>query len=480
MPDAVVIGSGPNGLAAAITLARAGLDVEVYEVAETVGGGVRSAELTLPGYLHDVCSSIYPLAVGSPFFRELDLPVDWVDAPAVAAHPFDDGSAVTLERDVAATAGQLGADGEAYRRLVEPLVEAWDAIAPVLLSSLLPPASRNAARLVGALGARGAARSVRATLASARALAESAFAAEPARGFFAGNAAHSMLALDRRPSAAFGLSLIVLGHAAGWPIARGGAQRLADALADHVRALGGAIRTSSPVEELPRARLVLADVAPPELLRIARGRLSDRYARELRRFRFGPGAFKLDWALDGPIPWRAEGCRRALTVHLGGALEEIAASEAAPWDGRHAGRPFTLLAQQSLFDDTRAPAGKHVAWAYCHVPNGSTRDMTDAVETQVERFAPGFRDLILARRAMAPADLEEHNVNNVGGDINGGAMTVAQAIFRPARRLVPYRAGRPGLYLCSASTPPGGGVHGMCGFGAATLALRDLEADKRF
>ena len=478
MPDAVVIGAGPNGLAAAITLARAGLDVEVHEAADTVGGGVRSQELTLPRYVHDVCSSIYPFAAGSPFLRELDLPVEWVNAPAVVAHPFDDSPAVTLERDVAATAAQLGADGDAYRRLVEPLVAGWEAIAPVLLSPLLPPARRSVARLAGALGVHGAARSVRAALASARTLAESTFRGEPARGFFAGHAAHSILPLERRPTAAFGLTLIVLGHAEGWPIARGGAQRVADALADRLRALGGTIRTSSRIDRLPDARLVLADVSPPELLRVARGRLPDRYARDLRRFRFGPGAFKLDWALDEPIPWSDHACRRALTVHLGGTLEEITASEAAPWSDRHAGRPFVLLAQQSLFDETRAPPGKHVAWAYCHVPHGSTRDMTDAIESQVERFAPGFRDLIVARSALGPADLEQHNPNNVGGDINGGAMTLAQAIFRPVRRLVPYRTGRRGLYLCSASTPPGGGVHGMCGFGAASLALRDLEAGK--
>jgi phytoene dehydrogenase-like protein len=476
MADALVIGSGPNGLAAAITLAEAGLSVEVREAADTVGGGVRSAELTLPGYVHDVCSSIHPLAVGSPFFRRLGLDVAWVSPPAAVAHPLDDGTAVTLERDVAATAAQLGSDGDAYRRLVEPLVEAWDAIAPVLLGPLLPPSPRAAVTLGLALGTRGAGRAVRAALASADGLARSLFAGERARALFAGNAAHSMLPLERRPSAAFGLALIVLGHAFGWPVAGGGSQTLADALAARLRELGGAIVLDAPVDELPAAGLVLADVAPPELLRITGERLPAGYARDLRRYRFWPCAFKVDWALDGPIPWTADACRRAATVHLGGSLDGIAASERRPWEGKPPDRSYVLLAQQSLFDDTRAPPGKHTAWAYCHVPNGWDGDATEAIEAQVERFAPGFRDLVLGRTALGPAALEEHNRNLVGGDINGGAMTLAQSIFRPARSLVPYRTGRPGLYLCSASTPPGGGVHGMCGHLAARRALADLRA----
>ncbi|MFN2469769.1 MAG: phytoene desaturase family protein [Gaiellaceae bacterium] len=478
MPDAVIIGSGPNGLAAAITLARAGLDIEVHEAADTVGGGVRSAELTLPGFVHDVCSSIYPLAASSPSFRELDLDVEWVHPPAAVAHPFDDGTALTLERDVGATAAQLGADGEAYRRLVEPLVEGWEAIEPVLLAALLPPQPRAVAGLLSALGRRGAFEAVRAALSAARTLGDRVFVTERARSFFAGNAAHSMLPLEWRPTAAFGLSLIVAGHVNGWPVVRGGAQRLADALAARLRAEGGTIHTSSRVDRLPDARLVLADVAPRELLRIARGRLSDRYASDLRRFRLGPAAFKLDWALDGPVPWRADKCRRAATVHLGGTLAELSASESAPWHGRAPRRPFVLFCQQSLFDDSRAPAGKHVAWAYCHVPNGWAGDATAAIEEQVERFAPGFRDLVLARSVLGPRELEAHNANLVGGDINGGAMTLAQTVFRPARRLIPYRTGRRGLYLCSASTPPGGGVHGMCGWAAARLALADLEAGR--
>ncbi len=449
--------------------------MEVHEAADTVGGGVRSAELTLPGFVHDICSAIYPLAAGSPFFRELDLEVEWIHSPAAAAHPFDDGTAVTLERDVAATAAQLGEDAEAYRRLFEPLVEGWQAIEPVLLASFLPPPARAAARLARTLGARAALAGMRAGLASTRSLAVRNFRGETARDFFAGHGAHSILPLEQRSSAAFGLTLAVLGHVYGWPIARGGSQRLAEALAAHARSLGVVIHTSSPVEQLPDARLVLADVSPPELLRIAGSRLPERYARALRRFRYGPAAFKLDWALEGPIPWRAAECRRAATVHVGGTLDEIAASEAAPWQGRVAERPFVLLAQQSLFDATRAPDGKHTAWAYCHVPNGWQGDATAPIEAQVERFAPGFRDLITARSVLGPAALERHNRNLVGGDVAGGANTLAQLIFRPARRLSPYRTPLDGLYLCSASTPPGAGVHGMCGHLAARAALKTLR-----
>jgi phytoene dehydrogenase-like protein len=471
LPDAVVIGSGPNGLAAAITLARAGVEVEVHEAAEAIGGGVRSAELTLPDFVHDVCSAIYPFAAGSPFFRELDLDLEFVHPRAPSAHPLDDGSAVLLERDVETTAAQLGEDADAYRRLIQPLVDGWEAIEPVVLASLLPPSPREVARLGRTLGLRGALSGARSALADARALAERTFESERARAFFAGHAAHSILPLERRPSGAFGLMLTVLGHVAGWPVVRGGSQRMADALAERLRALGGSIHTSSPVDSLPQTRLVLADVAPPELLRIARGALPDRYVRELGRYRFGPAAFKLDWALDGPIPWRADECFRAGTVHVGGTLEEIAAWERSAWGVGRAERPFVLLAQPSLFDDTRAPAGKHTAWAYCHLPHGSDRDLTAPIEAQVERFAPGFRDLILERSVLDPAALEHHNRNLVGGDISGGANTLAQLVFRPARRL-PYRTPREGLYLCSSSTPPGGGVHGMCGYLAARAALK--------
>ncbi len=472
MADAVVIGSGPNGLAAAITLAQAGLDVEVHEAAETVGGGVRSAELTLPGFVHDVCSAIHPLAAGSPFFRTLCRDVDWVYPDAAVAHPFDDGTAITLERSVADTAAQLGADQDAYRRLVGPLVRGWDAVQGMALAPVLPPSPRAAVRLAAALGVPAALASLRDGLATARGLAERSFVTERARALFAGNAAHSMLPLETRPSAAFGLALLGLGHVHGWPFPRGGAQALADALAERLRSLGGEIHLESPVNELPAASLVLADVSPPELLRIAE--LPRGYAAALRRYRFGPGVFKLDWALDGPIPWTAAECRRAATVHLGATLDELSASERAPWAGRAPERPYVLLAQHTLWDETRAPAGKHTAWAYCHVPNGWDGDATDAIEAQVDRFAPGFREQILARHALGPPGFQQHNRNLVGGDINGGAATLRQTLFRPAHSLVPYRTGRPGLYLCSASTPPGGGVHGMCGHLAARRALADL------
>jgi phytoene dehydrogenase-like protein len=473
VPRAVVIGSGPNGLAAAITLARAGLEVEVHEAEEQLGGGLRSAELTLPGFVHDVCSSVHPLALASPLFRTLELDVEWVQPDAPAAHPFDDGSAVLLEQSLAATTGGLGRDELAYQRLVGPLVESWREVERVLLGPF-PIAPRALLRLGDRLGARGLAAALRAGLSPARALAEGHFVDERTRAWFAGHAAHSMLPLERRPSAGFGLALAVLGHVVGWPFPRGGSQRLAEALAAKLRELGGEIRTSSQVDSLPRSDVVVADVVPRELLRLARGRLPERYARGLRSYRHGPGAFKLDWALDGPIPWSAAECRRAGTVHLGGSLAEISASEWDAWRGRPAEQPFVLLAQTSLFDPTRAPAGKHTAWAYCHLPNGSTEDMTERVEAQVERFGPGFRELVLARHAMGPAELEARNRNLVGGDLNAGAMDLGQLLFRPVRKLVPYRTPLDGVYLCSAATPPGGGVHGMCGYSAARVALKDL------
>jgi phytoene dehydrogenase-like protein len=468
-----VIGSGPNGLAGAIALARAGFEVEVHEAADQLGGGMQSAELTLPGFVHDVCSSVHPLGIGSPFFRELDLDVDWVHPEAPAAHPFDNGSAVLLERDLEATAAHLGRDAAAYRRLVGPLVCAWREIEHVLLGPL-PVSPRRALDVRARLGSRGVVDALRASLSAARPLAESLFAEERTRGWFAGHSGHSMLPLERRPSGGFGLALLALGHAVGWPFPRGGSQRLADALAARLRELGGEVRVSSPVDDLPSADVVLADVSPRELARICGERLSHSYRGRLLSYRHGPGAFKLDWALDGPIPWTAAECARAGTVHLGASLEEISASEWGAWSGRPGGRPFVLLAQTSLFDETRAPAGKHTAWAYCHVPNGSSEDMTERVEAQVERFAPGFRDLILARHTLDPAGLESHNRNLVGGDLNGGAMDLGQLFFRPVRKVVPYRTPLRGVYLCSSSTPPGGGVHGMCGYSAARVALKDL------
>ena len=470
---AVVIGSGPNGLVAAITLARAGVDVALHEAAPTVGGGLRSLELTLPGFVHDVCSAIHPFAHASPAMRELALPVEWIHPPAPAAHPLDDGSAVVLERGLDETAAGLGRDGDAYRRLVEPLVTSWAEIEPVLLAPL-PLQPRRLTALARSLGPDGAVRAAGAGLADARSLAERLFAHERSRAWLAGIAAHSVLPLERRPSGGVGLVLAALAHVVGWPFPRGGAQALADALAAELVRLGGRIHTSSRVDVLPRADLVLADVPPRDFARLAGDRVPARYRSALARYRHAPGAFKLDWALAEPIPWRANECRRAATVHLGGSLPEIAASESAAWRGLHSERPYVILVQHTLFDPSRAPAGRHTAWAYCHVPHGSRVPMTAAIESQVERFAPGFRDVVLARSALAPPDLERENPNLVGGDVNGGAMDLAQLLFRPRPSLAPHRTPIRGVYLCSAATPPGGGVHGMCGYTAARLALSDL------
>jgi phytoene dehydrogenase-like protein len=445
-----VIGSGPNGLVAAIVLAQAGVEVEVFEAQPQLGGGARTAELTLPGFRHDVCSAIHPFARASFPFERLRVEVDWIESPAACAHPFDDGTAVTLERDIDATARQLGMDRDGYRRLVSPLVRGL----------------RQFFR--GGFPWAGLVRSF-ASLHSARAIAFSRFAEERTRGFFAGQAAHSVLPLERRPSAGFGLVLLAAGHAVGWPFPRGGAQAISDALADRLHHLGGVVHTSSPVAELPRADVVIADVMPRELLRLARFPL--RYERALNRYRHSSAAFKLDWALDGPIPWTAAECQRAATVHIGGSYDEIAKSER----DHRAAHPFVLLAQHTLFDPTRAPQGKHTAWAYCHVPNGSPEDRTDAIESQIERFAPGFRKLVLARSVRGPAELEADNRNYVGGDIGGGTMDLRQLFFRPTSRLVPWRTPRRGVYLCSAATPPGGGVHGLSGYAAARFALRDLR-----
>jgi phytoene dehydrogenase-like protein len=466
--DAIVVGSGPNGLAAAITLARAGRAVLVLEAKPTIGGGTRSAELTLPGFVHDICSAVHPLGVGSAFFRQLPLHehgLEWIHPPAPLAHPFDDGSAAMLERSVRATGETLGCDAEAYWRLMAPVVRSWEKIAytthgPLRLSPHLLALARFGLRAIW----------------PARGLAEVWFRGERARAIFGGAAAHSILPLERAPSAAAGLVLAALAHAYGWPIPRGGSQKIADALASYLRSLGGEIVTGHRVEaltQLPPARAVLLDVTPRQLLRIAGDRLPANYRRALGRYRYGPGVFKLDWALDGPIPWRAAACARVATVHIGGRLAEIAASERAPWRGQHAERPFVLLAQQSLFDASRAPAGKHTAWAYCHVPHGSDYDMTDRIEAQIERFAPGFRERILARSALGPAAMERHNANYIGGDINGGVQDFFQLFTRPVLSLNPYATPTKGIYICSSSTPPGGGVHGLCGYFAAQAALRN-------
>jgi phytoene dehydrogenase-like protein len=467
-PDAVVIGSGPNGLAAAITLARAGRSVVVYEGRATVGGGMRSAELTLPGFVHDVCSTIQGTSVASPFFQGLDqagLGIELVHPDAPLAHPLDDGRVAVLERSVPATAAGLGVDGRAYRRLFGPLVREADRIVPLVLGLMLrPPAHPLAAARFGLVALR-----------SSLGLARSRFRDEPARALLAGLSAHSMVALDRPTTAAFGLVLGITAHAYGWPLVRGGTQQLADALAAELRSLGGTIVTGQWVGslgELPPARAILFDTAPQALVAISGDRIQGRYRRRLEGFRFGPGAFKVDWALDGPIPWRAPGVDRAGTVHIGGTMSEVAAAEQEVARGGHPDRPFVILVQGSLFDGTRAPEGKHTGWAYCHVPNGSTVDMTDRIEAQVERFAPGFRDRILARATSGPADLEAYDPNYVGGDINGGIQDLRQLITRPVARLDPYSTPIRGLYLCSSSTPPGGGVHGMSGVWAARSALR--------
>ncbi len=464
--DAVVVGAGPNGLAAAVELARNGRSVVVLEAEDEIGGGTRSAELTLPGYVHDVGSAIHPLGYGSPFFSTLPLKehgLEWVHPPAPLAHPFDDDSAAVLERSVGETGETLGPNAKAYEKLMKPLARDSSRLIGSLLGPLRPPRHPVALARFGLLALR-----------SARGLAEDLFEGEKAKGLFAGNAAHSFLPMERAPSAAFGLVLGVMGHAAGWPFPKGGAQRIAEALTSYLRSLGGEVYTGvrvNSVEEVPRTRTVLFDVTPRQLLEIAGQYFPGRYRRALERYRYGPGVFKVDFALDGPIPWTAEGCRRAGTVHLGGTLDEISAGEAAVARGEHPERPFVLLAQQSLFDTSRAPEGKHTVWSYCHVPNGSSFEMTERIEAQIERYAPGFKDRILAKSVMAPGDFERMNANWIGGDINGGVQDLRQLFTRPAARLTPYSTPARGLYLCSSSTPPGGGVHGMCGYFAARAAL---------
>lgn len=467
--DAVVVGAGPNGLAAAITFARAGRSVCLYEANDAIGGGVRSAELTLPGFIHDTCSTVQGLALSSPFFRSLplaELGVELVYPPAALAHPLDDGTAAVVERSVEATAEALGADRSAYRRLMQPLVGYADGLYEDLLGPLPLPPHHPLVLARFALPA----------LLPAQKLAEWFFKGERARALFAGISAHAMLPLDMSPTAAYGFALLLSAHTTGWPIVRGGSHNLANALGKYLKSLGGEIVTGhqvKTVDELPLAQAYLFDVTPRQLLRIAGDRFPSGYRRALGKFRYGPGVFKVDLALDGPIPWRAKECGRAVTVHLGGTLAEIAQSERATWEGRSAERPFVLLVQQTLFDKTRAPAGKHTVWAYCHVPNGSSVDMTEPILMQIGRFAPGFRDHILAMHVMSPADMEQYDANYVGGDINGGAQTLGQLYTRPAARLVPYSTPARGIYICSSSTPPGGGVHGMSGYHAARAAMRE-------
>ena len=463
--DAVVVGAGPNGLAAAIVLAAAGKSVRVLEAESTIGGGTRSQALTLPGFIHDFCSSVLPLAHASPFFRTLPLAeygLSYDHPPILLAHPLDDDSAAVLDRSVSTTANGLGRDAGVYRRLMEPIVRHAELLTRQFLG---PP--RPSAHLVTL------ARFGIPALRSAAALAAGRFRSPQARALFVGLGAHSMLSLRRPATASFGLVLAAAGHAYGWPFAHGGSQRVADGLAALLRARGGTIAVDSRVasmQQVSSSRVVLFDLTPRQVLPIASGQWPDDFNRQLQRFRYGLGVFKVDWALDGPIPWRAQACRQAGTVHVGGTLDEVVAAEEAVAAGGVAERPFVILAQPTVADPTRAPAGKHVGWAYCHVPNGSTVDMRERIEAQVERFAPGFTSRILARHVMGPADIERHNANNVGGDINGGIADLRQLFIRPTRRL--YATPNRQLYLCSSSTPPGGGVHGMCGYYAARKALR--------
>ncbi|GAC1361558.1 MAG: NAD(P)/FAD-dependent oxidoreductase [Ktedonobacteraceae bacterium] len=467
--DAIVVGSGPNGLAAAVALAQAGQSVLVVEARDTIGGGARSKELTLPGFVHDVCSAVHPLGIGSPFLRTLPLEhygLEWLQPEIPLAHPLDDGSAVLLERSVAATSRTLGSDARAYERLIEPFVANWDTIAHAFLGPLrVPPLLHPLALAPFGLAA----------IQPAQLLLGQLFKGERARAMMAGVCAHSQIPLHYLTSSAAGLMLATAGHVFGWPVPRGGSQMIVNALAAYLRSLQGEIVTGIEVkniDDLPPARAVLFDVTPRQLLRIAGHHLPESYKRSLQRYRYGVGSFKIDFALDGPIPWRAPDCLHAGTIHLGGMLAEIAESERQVWRGQAPVNPYVLVAQQSIIDPSRAPAGKHTVWAYCHVPNGSTFDMTERIEAQIERFAPGFRERILARHVIDPAGLERYNANYIGGDINGGVQDLWQFFTRPTLLPAPYTTPAKNIFLCSSSTPPGGGVHGMCGFFAAQAVLQ--------
>jgi phytoene dehydrogenase-like protein len=469
--DAVVVGAGPNGLAAAVVLAEAGKSVIVLEAAETIGGGCRTQQVTLPGFHHDICAAIHPMGIVSPLLRRLPLArfgLTWVQAPAPLAHPFDDGSAAVLHRSLTATGETLGEDASAWAALMRPFLKDSDAFfADILRPVRIPRRPLQMARF-GAIGLR-----------SCESVVKSRFRGKKARALFGGCAAHSFLAMDALASASFGLVLALVGHATDWPCAAGGSQRIVDSLAAYLQSLGGTVEVKRPVRsmaDLPHSRAVLFDLAPRAVERIAGKELPASFRSQLKRFRPGPGVFKIDWALRAPIPWKAPECLSAATVHVVGEFDELAASENAAVNGKIPERPFVLVAQQSMFDVTRAPHGQHTGWAYCHVPHASTVDMTDRIERQIERFAPGFRDVILTRRVMFPADIEAHNPNMIGGDIGGGANDLSQFFFRPTLRWNPYTTPNPRLFLCSSSTPPGGGVHGMCGYWAATAALRSVLA----
>lgn len=468
MKRAMVIGAGPNGLSAAVVLAQAGLAVEVFEAEAQPGGAARTLECTLPGFRHDFGSSAYPMGAGSPFFRSLplaDLGLEWVHGDAAVAHPLDDGTAVTLEHDFKTQEEVLGEDGKTWTRLMRPAADHWwqfadDALRPPLH---VPKHPWLMARF-GILALQPAELFVK------------RFKTERAKALFGGLVGHSLLSFDQLASAAVGLIFGATAPAVGWPVAKGGAQSIPNALIRRLQQCGGVIHTGRRIRSLEeldtRDALTLCDITPQQLLALAGARLTPSYRRTLQHYRMGPGAFKIDYALSEPVPWKASACRRAMTVHLGGSFAEMADSERAVWQGKYSDKPYILLTQPSLFDPSRAPAGQHTAWAYCHVPNGSTVDRTAVIEAQIERFAPGFRDCVLARKVWSPADLEEKDANLSGGDINAGAFDIKQLFLRPSLRT--YRTGTPGLYLCSASTPPGGGVHGMCGHHAAHAALRDL------
>jgi phytoene dehydrogenase-like protein len=473
VPDGriVVVGAGPNGLSAAVALARAGCRVTVREAAGQIGGGTRTEALTLPGFRHDVCSAVHPMGAGSPFLRQLPLNafgLEWIPPPVLMAHPFDDGTAAVLMASTRDTADSLPRpDARAYRRLMDPFVRQWEAI----LREALAPPLRIPRRplLMARLGLFG--------LPPASLLVRACFRSDRARAFFLGIAAHALLPMTKSPSAAFGIMLALAGHGVGWPIPRGGSQAIADALAGLLRQHGGEIVTGSPVrslEETEGSAAVLLDLTPRQVLAVAGDRLPSGYRRQLAAYRYAPGVFKMDWALSEPIPWTAPECRAAGTIHLAPTSADVERSARMAWDGSPDERPHVILAQPSLIDPTRAPDGRHTAWAYCHVPRGSTEDQSERIERQIERFAPGFRDVVLARHTMNTRQLEAHDANLIGGDINGGVHDLRQFLFRPVPRLDPYATPVPGLFICSASTPPGGAVHGMCGYHAARSVLRRL------
>lgn len=466
--DAIVVGSGPNGLAAAITMQQAGLSVLLVEGKDAIGGGLRTAELTLPGFKHDVCSAIHPMAVASPFFASLPLNefgLDFIEPSLAAAHPFDDGTAAFLCRSIEATAESLGEDRRAYLDLIGPVTRDWDKLVGDILSPLKFPAHPL---LMARFGLS--------ALQSSAQLSKK-FSTEKAKGLWAGMTAHSIQPLTNLATGAIGMVLSAVGHVHGWPVPKGGSQNVANALAAYFVSLGGKIQKGwmiTSLDELPKAKTVLLDLTPQQILKIAGDKLSGLYKWQLQRYRYGMGVFKIDWALSSPIPFKAVNCLQAGTIHLGNTFGEIARTEQQTADNIHPEKPFVLLAQSSLFDASRAPSGKHTAWAYCHVPNGSIKDMTQAIEKQVERFAPGFRDTILAKNTMNTVQVEAYNPNYIGGDINGGVIDLGQLYTRPALRISPYRTSAKGVYICSSSTPPGGGVHGMCGYYAAKQALIDI------